>query len=587
VTSPAWALIKRDLVATLRRPRVFLPVAAAVFGCILVVAFQWPDEDRFQFSAPSSAKPMFRLFSLIHFTIAVVLPPGLAALAFIEERRRDSFDQLRLSLIRASGLVWAKIVAALAIVVLVFVASVPVLGVQLFLTGIDPDEILGLVAVVLSTALMGAAIGQWAALRFRRPMTALSAAYLGTAFVLGGWIPVVMLLLFIGALLCGSAEMDFLLTHMPGGKTVQDALEALVKMSLEAFGSSLSAGPLRLHIGKQVAYRLAITALAVGGALWVLRRPLEPAPVRRQKAISDERALRMRRRRFPYYLIDPLRARPPIADGANPIAAREWRHGFCQRPQVWVRLFVVTTVVFLAITLAPAYLTASITKNEEPLRVSFFIVLTLVLLVVQMAAAGYFARDRDPQNSDLLRMTLLRPGQWVWGQLAGGAVAASPFLAGVVASFILSLLALALGFGRAAMFLGGYATVFTCLWFTLCLALCASQFTRSAAAGLTLGLLLNIAVYLWPLALILLVEVTTGGGTSSIRHFEQIVQRLSPVVAFVTFRWRTRWGMYAGAVDEMSVESDLYLILAAFVAAGFLLLLVARGRLGRALKRDS
>lgn len=585
MASPAWALVKRDGVALLRQRRSYYLLVAMVGTCIISVSAMWPWEDVPLFAVGGQSRQMFAFFSTVLLLAATVLPPGLAALAFVEERRQDTLDQLRLSLISPRALVLSKLVTATGLLLLMLVATFPALGVQLFLVGVSGAEVVALAAVVLSTALAAAAAGLLSGILFRRPVVSLVGGYAITAFVFGGWALIVIL---IGGLffLLTDYDPEMLLNRwVPGGSLVMDALELALEAALDAYDRGLNSQGIGTALAvKSVTYRLLGAALCTVVASRILRRPPKPLRIPRERPIDDPQALRMRRRRFPFYLIDPLRRRPPIPDNANPLLVRELRHGLGMRARTAIRIFAAAAVVYTTISL---FATWAANSDPEAIRIGLLWETGILVFLVPVLTAGVMAREREQDLVDFLWSSLLAPREILRGKLGAAMASVAPVLLGVVAAAAVATpIVAAMKPDSLSILAAGYVTLFVCAWFSLCLALCVSVHARSTASALTAALLLSAAAYLGPLVGGAMLDLLWHPNLPLYASIDQPIMAfsayLSPMTAYATAdftRQEFRLGYYPNWISPATQVGLFWLSVLTHAAAGYGLLALALRRL--------
>lgn len=590
---PAWfALVRRDLVAELRRFRSFVALVLVVGGCAIIVAQYWPWAGTTLQLAGQFSREMFAAFAMVLLLSASALPPGLAALAFSEERRQDTLDQLRLTFITAGGLVGAKLLASVGLVTLLLIATFPMLAVQLMLVGISQEQVLGVAAVAITTALAGASVGLLSAIIFRRPLGALVMAYLGTAFIFGGWVPVLGLPLVVAAQLVDAATgIEILEARGLLEKWGTTFIDATVGVYERLW--SVGANPRR--DAAAVAYRMVWAAFCTVWATVLLRRPPKPVRVPRGRPIDDDAALRVRRRRFPFYLVDPLRRRPPIRDGANPVFVRESRHGLGLRVAGGIRVLLITAILSglpLLILAWPGW--GSIIGPDNELRLAMLVETVGILLLVQVLVAGILAKEREGGHFDALRMTLLTPRAIIAGKVKAALLATSPILLGVLVGSAPAIVCALFMRRGVDLFVAGYLTLLTCVWFTLCLSVCVSFHARTTAGALAKGFVANAAVYGWPLVAIAAIgniQLNLPDDRFLIL-FRAVQDYLSPLSAYAAYRtpdfihrYRSGfWSFVYGLPQDnfpFLTWSGLIAVDLAFVLFGFALLAFAWRRFGR------
>jgi ABC-2 type transport system permease protein len=124
---------------------------------------------------------LFFMLGLICFIV-----PGLTAAAIAGERERQTLIPLQVTLLRPRSIVFGKLLASLAYVVLLLIASLPLLSVSFLLGGVDVAEVSRGMAMLLVVAVAVACLSLACSSIFRRTQTATVAAYgIVAALVLG------------------------------------------------------------------------------------------------------------------------------------------------------------------------------------------------------------------------------------------------------------------------------------------------------------------------------------------------------------------------------------------------------------------
>jgi hypothetical protein len=587
---PSLALLRRDFISELRHRRSFWLAVVLLLAGIVLVALAWPRGPILMQLAARSAREMFAFFGVIHLVAASVLPPGLAALAFASERRQDTLDQLRLSLISTLGLVLAKLIASVGLIALLFVATLPILGVQLMLVGISSVEVLSLITMVLTTAFMGASIGLLCAVTFRRPLVAMVMAYFGMALASGGWLFLLVLPFILISIFFGNSAADKALAFF-------NVLPRRFVDYLAGFLYSALLGPYQTFLGampginaatvlRAGSYRMAIALLCILLAAFVLRKPSKPLRVPKERPIDDPDALYKRRHQFPYYLVDPLRRRDLIADEANPVLARELRHALGLRLHVAFRIFALTALVAGFFGLTAAWPSGGMYSYGRTLQAIMAFAILGAMLVVLVLTSSIFTKEREQGNLGLLKMTLLTPYDVLEGKVAAGLATLSPFLLGLLVAWVpITFLALSIGHGGLPAMFFGLAALLACCWLTYCITFYMSVRTRSTGEALLGSFLINVGVYLGPALFAALLETLyTYTMLTSVRNWEGIILNLSPLIAYLNLdvmQETYRYNIYT------SIKSHHFLLVwAGAVVVGVFFLVLAYRRLERLDERD-
>lgn len=136
-------------------------------------------------SATTLGAVTFDSMSVFELILVLLFAPALAAGAISGERERQTFDSLLVSRVSAFGIVWGKLVASLAYILLLVVSASPIFAFVFIFGSVEPDQILITQALIIVTAFtVGSVALFWSAL-FKRTLAATVSAY-GSAFALYG-----------------------------------------------------------------------------------------------------------------------------------------------------------------------------------------------------------------------------------------------------------------------------------------------------------------------------------------------------------------------------------------------------------------
>jgi ABC-type transport system involved in multi-copper enzyme maturation permease subunit len=309
-------------------------------------------------------------------------------------------------------------------------------------------------------------------------------------------------------------------------------------------------------------YQSIFAAICFFLALRILRRPPKPAKVETRKPIDDVALLEARRKKFPFYLIDPLRRKESIEDLQNPMLVKELRWGTMGRATTLIRVFYTSFIVFLIACAFVLFNTMSATTQMDynlAILTLMMIQMCLIVTIAPTLVANALTKEHEIGNMDMLRLTLLSPREIVLGKLLAGAVCLSPLL---LASFLsgLPLLFVALFFpGAFAVLFTGYITLLVCALVSLSLGLLASLLTRRTGASIVLSYFLSILIF-GGLALLcfavgqwLLPPPSSRATTTEAAIFSASFRFLSPITGYWA-NWmhhRYYWGM-RGATSLVS-----------------------------------
>jgi ABC-type transport system involved in multi-copper enzyme maturation permease subunit len=137
---------------------------------------------------------IFSLLSIFQLILVCFIAPGFTAGQISLEREKQTLDLLVSTPMRPGAIVIGKLAAALAFVVLMIVAAVPITAIVLMYGGASFDDIVRQQLVLLSTAIVLGAIGLFFSALLKRTQAATVLTYItmlgltvGTVMLFGFW----------------------------------------------------------------------------------------------------------------------------------------------------------------------------------------------------------------------------------------------------------------------------------------------------------------------------------------------------------------------------------------------------------------
>jgi len=438
---PSGALVKRELLTTLRRTRIMVWLVLLVLCCIAVVWANWPDAESSPFGVANQMTSILAGLYLVLLGGCVLFIPSVSAAAIVSEREQDTIDLLRMSLVRGSGIVFAKFLNAVGLFALLIIAVAPAIGTTLFGVGLDPASVVQVFIALVTVAITSALAGLASSAFFRKTIWAVIGAYFFT---------IVAFVTF--PILASALELfdyfgwEFISLMGPSGMQygpIRSQLEEMVMFgSLPAmvtpvtaailiFEGSWSGWWVLLSVILQVPFWILFLLLTMR---WLRKRDPH-AVIVNEELIDDVEILRSRREQFPYYILDPLKRKKPIEDSRNPMFVREVRWGLFTRMTVLMRLCLAVFAMFFIASLFPVLYDNRETSAEIIMgwaAVQYFVTMMFAPALV----ANSFTKEIELGNIDMIRMTLMQPRQILAGKAGAGFIVLSPVIVAVlVASF--------------------------------------------------------------------------------------------------------------------------------------------------------
>jgi ABC-2 type transport system permease protein len=174
-------LIVKDAVSRMRSWRapvvltLYLGLLAAFgYSAFLIAAI---SQGASHTGAAQIGAQVFSSLTFFQLTLISLFAPALAAGAVSGERERQTFDVLLVSRVTALGIVWGKLVASVAFMLLLILGSLPLFAAVFLFGGIDFEQFVVTQLLTVSTAVTIAAVSVFLSSAFRRTLPSTVAAY--------------------------------------------------------------------------------------------------------------------------------------------------------------------------------------------------------------------------------------------------------------------------------------------------------------------------------------------------------------------------------------------------------------------------
>lgn len=229
--------------------------------------------------------------AFIQLALVSLFAPALAAGAISGERERQTLDVLLVSRVSALGIVWGKLVASVAFMLLLILAALPLFAAVFLFGGIDFEQFVVSQLLTVTTAVTLGAVSLFLSAAFRRTLPSTVMAY-GVAFfyVVGTWVAGWLLTQILQArggvgpappdlhplMFINPAYAMYVVLTVPNGAAV--AVGRLVALLLMASGHGQGAGPALEPWQAAVLVQLAAVGLSVVGSVQLVRGRRAPQP---------------------------------------------------------------------------------------------------------------------------------------------------------------------------------------------------------------------------------------------------------------------------------------------------------------------
>ena len=196
---PLNPVLARELKQRMRGRHVWLVLT--LYLSVLAVILRWvyvaAARDTFNggidlLASATAGRAIFQWLLFFMLLLVCFIVPGLTAGAISGERERQTMVALQLTLLRPRSIVAGKLLASLAFVVLLIIASLPLVTVPFLVGGVSMPEVMKGLCMVLATALTLACLTLACSALLRRTQAATVVAYgltlglvLGTLMIYG------------------------------------------------------------------------------------------------------------------------------------------------------------------------------------------------------------------------------------------------------------------------------------------------------------------------------------------------------------------------------------------------------------------
>lgn len=482
-------IFQREFRAYTRCRKTLALTLLLVFGLASVLFVLWPRTGVF---SEINSNEIFTVFLNLNLALVILIIPAFVSTTITQERENHSFDLLFTSLLSPAEIMAGKLFSSLAITFLVVIASMPITAVCALSGGISIALLRKAYSVLLLATLGYGLFGLCMSAVCFRSFTALVLTYVGILVFAGAtWLPAVLLGEFLG--------MDAL-WRVVRALSPFEALFALnhpERYELQVTGLS---APMVYRL-----YVLGMLALSlVCFTVFCIRvlRPLRPRRLRQEEVFSDARQAMRRRLSFPFYLIDPLRRKRPIAAWRNPVYVAEMRSRIFGKPKVILRALSAIIVLSMLLLMLVAVQFASRFEPDLVRLVAIVFQVGVVAFFAPAVCSGSITDERVSGTLTLLRLTPLTARAVVAGKLKAGMLYVMIFLISSIPVLLtLSYLEAYAAYWRLGAWFG--ILVLTAAAF-VSMGLCASTLTPTTGAATAVSYVFAACVCLGTLSVLLL-----------------------------------------------------------------------------------
>lgn len=177
-------ILEKDLKTKMRgwRTPVLLSIYLLFLGGVLFLFFLANNQIFVYYTDtafnPRVAVSAYNVIAMFQFVLLMLIVPAITATAISGERERQTLDLMLCSDISTWSIIIGKLIVSIAHIMLLVVASLPVMGTVFLFGGITFGEIILMFLFYVITALMVASLGIFLSTLFRKNVTAIIATYI-------------------------------------------------------------------------------------------------------------------------------------------------------------------------------------------------------------------------------------------------------------------------------------------------------------------------------------------------------------------------------------------------------------------------
>ncbi len=403
-------VLNREFLASLRTPRALAVAVVYLFLLTGLVALMWPAQEVYTMAAASSQK-LFVTLSFFLLAVICLCAPAFTSVAITREYERNTYEQLHYTLLRPNQIIFGKLVAGLGYVLILIVASLPMMGACFILGGVGLLQVLQVYLVVTVAGLFFGLVGLFCSAYARSSYRSLLSCYAIILAVAGvSWIPSVVL---------GLWAQRVHLIHLVRGVSPFAALVSIIQPGRFAAEHPVTPGFFGTFCDSIWPFVFFAPLAAVLFYALLYARIVRPPQSRQRgntRIIEDRYELMKRHVKFPFYLFDPRKRKRMIGRVLNLVLVKEMRSKAFGRSlwvirSMYIALFVSLILAFLPLTQVAkiGIDTIAITCVSLPLGV--------IILITPVLTATAITEEHEKGIFDMLRSTLVSAWEIVMGKL--------------------------------------------------------------------------------------------------------------------------------------------------------------------------
>lgn len=190
-------VLKKELKTRMRTWRTPVMISLYVLVLSLLVLLVFADMI-FSYNGSrgmrlDNVKDMFFIFTIFQLLLLIFIVPATTAGSISGERERSTLELLICTRMSSFSIILGKLFSSLAEVIVLLIASIPVLSTFFIFGGVSPGNIILIFGFYFVTAILFGSIGIFMSAFFKKTSTSTVASYMMALFLLGGTFFIVLL----------------------------------------------------------------------------------------------------------------------------------------------------------------------------------------------------------------------------------------------------------------------------------------------------------------------------------------------------------------------------------------------------------
>jgi ABC-type transport system involved in multi-copper enzyme maturation permease subunit len=395
-------ILLREFLRGARDRKTIFFAALVNFLLALILYILWPRTGIF---TEANSNELLTIFLGTELTFMILLTAGFTASSITLEREKNTFVMLQTSLLTPGEILWGKLFGSLGLSFVLFLSTLPVTSLCALSGGISPSSLFKALSIVGAATIVYGLLGLAISSLCRRSYISLLGTYIGITILAGAvWLPSVLNPL-------ESLQPMFLKLR---ALSPYEALFAL--QFAESYESSV------IGASATNTYWIFMTAMGVMAVLFFAvfaKFIFAPPNMKRSQTVNqytDTKTALKRKLGWPFYLIDPLKRKKPIASWRNPVFVAEIRSKLFGQPKFIIRALSACICLSICLLLLIAGQVGN-TDLDNIRAAAIIFQLGVVALLAPTVSSGSISDEKISGTILLLRLTPMSPAKVIIGKM--------------------------------------------------------------------------------------------------------------------------------------------------------------------------